>query len=350
MVPTTLTLKHFRNYTEKTYTISPTLTVIVGENAHGKTNILEALFLLSTGESFRAQKTEEMIEIGYEVGRAVATLTEGEHEETLEAIVTNGKVQGTACLKRQYKVDNTPKRKKDAIGKFSCVLFRPEDMNLISGSPGTRRKFLDTALSQIDRTYRESLDSYEKALKRRNALLDLLRERKTNRDAFTFWDQLLIKHGNVLTKKRRDFLVFLEKLNIFPFSLRIEYDSSSISEKRLKQYEQEEVMCGYTLVGPHKDDFRVYQKNGEGEKNLALYGSRGQQRMGVLWLKLGELAYYEDQKLNKPLLLLDDIFSELDQKHQEMVLSVVFNQQTIITTTPEHLDLFSHMKFDMLKV
>lgn len=349
---TGVSLQHFRNYAKKTVSFSTETTVISGENAKGKTNLLEGVFLLSTGDSFRAQRTEEMIQLGHGLGRVGGSVMDGKGNEThVEIILTNGKVQGKQTLKRQYRVDGAPKRKRDAVGLFHCVLFHPEDMDLIAGSPSLRRRFLDTALSQMDWKYAESLMSYEKALKRRNALLDLLRDGRTTRESFSFWDQLLIRHGNILTEKRRKFMEFFSGVAAFPkMKTAIQYDASTVSDKRLEQYRDAEVAAGYTLVGPHKDDFRVLLQNGETDKDLALFGSRGEQRMGVLWLKLGELQYYEVTGLDRPLLLLDDIFSELDEKHRQMILEVVGRQQTIITTTEENTALFGGMKFDMMQV
>lgn len=333
-----LSLQHFRNYSKRSIDFSPNATLILGENARGKTNILEAISLITTGLSFRAQKIEEMVQWGKEVGRVRAVVESKETESRpleIEVVLTTGTVQGEHAQKRKFLVDGAAKQKKDAIGVLSSVLFRPEDMDLISGSPSMRRRFLDSVLSQADREYRESLDEYEKALVRRNALLDALREGNATRSAFSFWDQLLIKHGNVLSDKRRECIEFLNAHQDFPMKFRVEYDSSSISEARLHQYAVQEVSVGYTMVGPHKDDFTVYLENGksDGEKRLSSFGSRGEQRMAVLWLKIGELNYLEQKKHERPILLLDDIFSELDDSHQHMVLELVDKQQTIMTST-----------------
>lgn len=337
-----LSLQHFRNYTKKSLKFSPRTTVIIGENAKGKTNILEAVSLISTGSSFRAQKIEEMVQWGNEVGRVKAEVESketGSQPQEIEVVLTSGMVQGEKAQKRKFLVEGAARQKKDVIGALSSVLFRPEDMNLIAGSPSTRRTFLDEVLQQADREYRESLDAYEKALMRRNALLDVLREGNTTRAAFSFWDQLLIKHGNIISDTRREFVDFLNMRQDFPMQFRAEYDASTISEHRLHQYAVEEVAVGYTLVGPHKDDLITYIDHGKPSngKELESYGSRGEQRMAVLWLKTGELNYLEEKKHERPILLLDDIFSELDEKHQEMVKELESRQQTIITSTEETL-------------
>jgi len=338
-----LSLQNFRSYSKRTFSFYKNTTIIVGPNAQGKTNLLEALSLLSTGESFRAQKIEEMLKIGEEVGRVKIEIahdneTKGkrdentEDKEELEVVITNGTVLNEHAQKRKFLVNGTAKRKSDVVGRFPTVLFRPEDMDLVTGSPSFRRQFLNSVLVQADQEYRNSLDQYEKALKRRNALLDLLREGTTTRAAFTFWDMLMIRHGEMLTKKREEFIEYLNRQTHFPMKFQIVYDPSRISEERLHKYAIAEVEVGYTLVGPHKDDFLITLANGT-EKDLAKYGSRGEQRMAILWLKLNELQFLEKSLEEKPLLLLDDVFSELDEKHRKMILDTFSNQQTILTST-----------------
>jgi DNA replication and repair protein RecF len=333
-----LSLQHFRNYAKRTFDFPQNSALILGENARGKTNILEAISLVSTGESFRAQKIEEMVQWGKEVGRVKTQIQNrdtGDQSIEIEVVLTTGMVQNEHAQKRKFLVDGAARQKKSVVGQLSSVLFRPEDMDLIAGSPAHRRRFLDSVLSQADRVYRESLDEYEKALIRRNALLVVLREGNTTRAAFSFWDQLLIKHGNIMSDKRREFVEFLNMRADFPMKFHVEYEASEISEHRLHQYAVEEVAAGHTLVGPHKDDILVYLENGGPlpEKELSSFGSRGEQRMAVLWLKTGELDFLERKKLERPILLLDDIFSELDDRHQAMVTELIGRQQTILTST-----------------
>lgn len=329
-------LQHFRSYSNKAFHVPKGITVIVGDNARGKTNILEAIALLSTGTSFRAQKTEEMVQWGREVGHIKGLVVDEEqHETTLEVVITIGSVHGEKTQKRKYLIDGASRRRKDFVGQLPIVLFRPEDLDLMTDGPSLRRSFLNEVLSQSFPEYRSSLESYEKALKRRNRLLDTLREGGVTRTSFAFWDQLLIKHGNIVTQHRRDFIDFLSRVPDFPMKFRVEYDASTISEKRLHQYAVEEVGAGHTLVGPHKDDFFVFL-DGTKEKDLMIYGSRGEQRMGVLWLKVQEMAYIESIRKERPTLLLDDILSELDEKHQKMVITLAKYQQTIFTTTESH--------------
>ncbi|HOX96532.1 MAG TPA: DNA replication and repair protein RecF [Candidatus Woesebacteria bacterium] len=339
---TNITLSDFRNYENKTLEFSNGVTVIAGENAKGKTNALEAIYLLGVGESFRAKRTEEMVRFGQELGRVSGEVETAKNETIdLEVIVNGGIVMGRIVNKRKYLVDGVSKRRKDILGLLPLVLFRPEDVDLISGSPDIRRKFLDRLLIQVDRSYEHSLTTYDQALRRRNKILDAIREGSASRYSLAFWDGLLIKHGQVIQDKRRELIDYVnglfEKSELFR-KLKINYDMSAVSETRLAQYADAEVAIGYTLVGPHKDDFAVK----EGTRDLSVYGSRGEQRMAVLALKMGEIYFLEEKSGKKATLLLDDIFSELDENHKQEVLRVMEGRQVIVTTADEEdLKLFS---------
>jgi DNA replication and repair protein RecF len=334
-----ISLQNFRNFKRKVIEFSPDVTVIVGPNASGKTNILEALYLLSSGKSFRAQIEEEMVNYGADIGRVKGKLD----KTILEVVVTRGFLDvgngnPEKIARKKLLVSGVPKRLIDFAGNFKVVLFGPWDLDLVTESPSLRRKFLDSTLSQVDREYRRAILSYEKGLRQRNRLLFRIREEGLSRGQLLFWNQLLIKNGDYISGKREELINSInsrQELNNTKFE--ITYDKSSISEGRLKQYAEEEISAGTTLVGPHRDDFLFrIQTNKKETRDLATYGSRGEQRMGILWLKLRELAFVEEKTNEKPTLLLDDIFSELDHPHRDVVLSVIGNQQTIITTADEH--------------
>lgn len=322
-----LTLADFRNFKKKSVKFSNKITVIVGSNGTGKTNILESLFLLSTGKSFKAKLESESINYNENLARVM-----GESGENKLEVVLTKNVDGWP--RKRVLLNGVPKRVIDFAGNFKVVLFGPWDMDLVTESPSIRRKFLDTVLSQVDREYRRSILSYDKGLRQRNRLLFNIRENGTPRTQLLFWNQLLIKTGDYVSKCRREFIEFANSGTFqLPIKdLQLEYDPSAISETRLEQYKNEEIASATTLVGPHRDDF-IFKFE---DRNLATYGSRGEQRMGVLWLKLAELAYVELKSGEKPTLLLDDIFSELDHEHRDVVIKVADNQQTIITTADEH--------------
>lgn len=354
-------LTKFRNFKSKIFEFSDKTTVVVGPNASGKTNILEALYLLSTGKSFRAQVEEEMISYKAELSR-VKGLIGGRDKLILESLLTRGVIDAGGrhperVARKKLLVNGVGKRLIDFAGNFRVVLFGPWDLDLVTESPSLRRKFLDSVLSQVDREYRRSVLSYEKGLRQRNKLLYRIREEGVGRSQLLFWNQLLIKNGNYLTQKRQEFIEFVNSqpgLNDQKFTL--EYDRSAISEGRLKQYVEEEVAAATTLVGPHRDDF-MFQIEGpkSGVRNLDAFGSRGEQRMGVLWLKQAELNFLsiargaEGDLEQRPTLLLDDIFSELDHEHREVVMELAKKQQTIITTADEHF-IGRRMKVDKIRI
>ncbi len=325
----------FRNIASKVFSFSKDITVIIGRNAVGKTNILEALCTLSTGKSFKAKTEDEAINYDKDIARIKAKI---EQNLILEVILTRGMVDiGGGRLEKASKkkllVNGISKRVFDFAGEFKTVLFGPWDMDLVTEAPSLRRKFLDNVLGQVDREYRRCILSYEKGLRQRNKLLLRIREEGVSRSQLLFWNQLLIKNGNYITRKRNEFIDFA---NIEPApngqKLRLLYENSVISETRLEKYKNEEIAAATTLVGPHRDDFVFF----DGERNLASFGSRGEQRMGVLWLKLSELNFIESQSGLRPTLLLDDIFSELDHLHRKDVFDLAKRQQTVITTADEH--------------
>jgi DNA replication and repair protein RecF len=372
-------------------------TILVGNNASGKTSVMEAIYLLSTGGSFRAEEVAEMIQLEAEIGRIKGKVTDGESSchpsaryhpraggdpedniilglnpriqsatntpttTELEVTLTRGQVQGKRTSSRLYAVNQVRRLKKNFIGQFFAVIFRPEDMRLIEGSPGRRRQYLDNVLAVTSHDYATSLKTYDDALKRRNRLLWQIQEGLIQRSILTYWNSLLIKHGQVLQEQRRQLCAFLATV-AFPHRFVIEYVPSIMSAERMNEYADKEIAAGHTLIGPHKDDFVVHLGNtchlkqpdevqlpaipkesakracvgDDSHKNklpVSLYGSRGQQRLAVLWLKICELNYLQTNTHSQPILLLDDILSELDLAHRQDVLSLLNQGQAIITTT-----------------
>lgn len=339
MVIVGLALQNFRSHKSYSLKFSNQTTIIVGANAAGKTSIVEAISLLSTGNSFRATRIEEMISFEAELARVKGIVKyelspESTEKDEIEIILTRGEVNGKRTQHRLFSVNGVKRRKKDAVGKFYAVSFRPEDMRLIEGSPARRRNFIDVALSMATPKYEVALKNYEQTLKRRNKLLWQVREGEQPRSSLQYWNINLIKHGEVIQEIRKEFIASFAHVE-FPVDFEIEYDPSVISQKRIDQYINREIAAGHTLVGPHKDDIVVFLNEFKGIKQNKLrldsFGSRGQQRLGVLWLKFCELEYLA--KIRKPLLLLDDILSELDDESRQLALGVLNNYQSVVTTT-----------------
>ncbi len=337
MILNSVTLRDFRSYTKSTFTFSPDVTVILGRNTAGKSNLLESLFLLSSGKSFRAEKDIQMIRFGQSVARVTGELEGKDGKEVLEVVITDPKMIGEGrMLSKRLLQNGVARRRSDFAGILPALLFVPSDLDIITSSPSHRRHFLDSVLEITDRQYRISQIAYEKALRQRNALLETVKETGyRNEKQFSYWDELLIKNGSYITKMREELIEYFreEEKSLLRFS--VTYDHSKISEERLEQYRVQESASGVTLVGPHRDDFFVELVDGDMEKDVRYFGSRGQQRLVILQLKLLQLSYMEKMLGERPLLLLDDIFSELDQGHIEDVLKVIQMQQTVLSTTHE---------------
>lgn len=380
-----LSLQNFRNYSKKTFDFSSDTTLILGPNASGKTNILEAIYLLSRGKSFRAKRESEMITYDRELARvegkflkkseaAHDTFSESSLRESkvrsshkvlgprmnisskdhfassdktlFEIILTTGEVQSKPTAKKLFKINGVGKRMMNFIGSFKSVLFRPEDIDIVLGTPSVRRNYLDSILDLVDREYRVCNVVYKKGLRQRNKLLEGIRQGWAKKSQLEYWNRLVIKNGQIVSRKREELIdffnsQFFENKESFG-NLVVEYDESPISFERLAKYAEAEVGAGVTLVGPHRDEIKF-----TAGRDLNLFGSRGEQRMAVLGLKLAEFKYIEQQTEQTPLLLLDDIFSELDEKHRLRVVNLVKNRQSIISSVDlnfEGRDLLGKMK------
>lgn len=235
---TKIHINSFRNFDDKVLAFSDKITVIVGPNGSGKTNILEAVYLLSSGRSFRARVEEEMIKHKEEIARVKCQLTGKEEKVDLEVVLTRGEVSlGTTQVQRSPRkkvlLNGVSKRVIDFAGILKATIFGPRDLELITESPSIRRKFLDAVLYQVDREYRRAIVSYEKGLRQRNRLLFRIREEGLSRTQLLFWNQLLIKNGDYISKKREELIEFINNTVSFnDESYKIVYDKSSISEGR----------------------------------------------------------------------------------------------------------------------
>lgn len=355
-----ISLTNFRSYTKETHEFGRGVNVILGPNGAGKTNLLEAIYMTASGRSFRADVESEVIRYGETYSRIQCSiltaesrlhrnLSAGNIQETKLEIQINDGSLGYA--RKKFMVNGVARRMIDFVGNLRAVIFGPWDMELLTGSPSRRRNYLDFILSLVDMEYRRSVAEYEKGIRRRNKILEAIREGVASRNQLFFWNKLLIKNGEYITDKRSEYSQFLvDQVNQVNPEIKflMKYDKSVISDARLSQYEREETAAAATLVGPHRDDFAIeYQESNKNPdeasagsldgRNVAKFGSRGEQRMAILWLKMGELSFIERKSGSRPVLLLDDIFSELDHAHREAVFNVIEKQQTIITSADEHL-------------
>jgi len=358
MILESLSLTNFRNYPSAAFTFSPTTTLVVGPNAAGKTNLLEAIYFLATGKSFRATYDREVIRGGEGFARikgvkGIKGVKEENGGELEITILANENGENTSS--KRLKVNGVKKRLSDFTGNLRAVYFGPEEIELVTGSPSRRRRFMDAVLCQVDREYARALLEYEKVLRQRNRLLLILQEKGINgikgvNEQLDFWDERLGILGPVLSKKRWEMFADFNKW-LQGFGLFLLFQPRSWSNK--KESREREIAAGMTLWGPHRENFvfeskkqKAKSKNGQ---DLSRFGSRGEQRLAVLYLKLAELEFIAERTGERPILLLDDIFSELDENNCRQVLSLLNRQQTIITSTDADA-LNSNLKTQISKI
>lgn len=318
-----LALTNFRNFSSKKIVFDPKLTVIVGPNGSGKSNILEAIGLMSGVRLRRVDTDLDLLKFGKSEAKLEAKV-----EGPEKAVLTmNLQVVDETYIKKSYFIDEIRKRWVDFTNHLAIVEFAPSDLELISGSPSIRRHHMDSLLAALDRDYWRNLSGYNKVIVRRNKVLQRIMEGKSQKGELDFWDQRLLEHAKYLTEARQKFFEFVNFVNGQKGSYSWELDQSLLTEEKLSRNRERDISAGVTLSGPHRDDFSFVFR----AKNMEFFGSRGEQRMAVLALKLVELEYYASKRGSRPILALDDIFSELDWEHREAVLGVIDKQQTIIT-------------------
>jgi len=328
-----LQLQDFRNYPSLSVdlTASPVL-ALVGPNAQGKTNLLESIAFLALGKSFRSRKALETLGWDKPHGRIKA---EVEHEgRSTELEIFFQRKPEAKKLKRQGQVV----KPKDFLGNLRVVLFTPDHLQMVTGSPRLRRQFMDRVLVQLDQSYVITLGTYQAVLKQRNALLKRIQLRKAESWELELWDARLVQEAQQLWEKREALMEFVsnEISALYQsiahsndeLKLRYEPDKDRYDE-RLLAHMDADLRSGSTSIGPHRDDFTL-MLNG---RELADFGSRGECRSAVLALKIAQIHYVEHACGHKPLLLLDDVFSELDSDRQHQLGALLKNYQAVITTT-----------------
>ena len=351
-----LLLQNFRSYPQQLIEFDPKLNLILGPNGSGKTNILEAIFLLATGKSFRSSSQSKLINWNDFFTSVRAKIINNQKETSeIEVKLIKDRTGKSSTVSRKFLIDKVEKTRKKYIGIFKTVIFHPEDIRLINGSPGRRREFLDEIFLQTEWRYVQALSQYNRALKHRNELLDQVREGKSNKSELFFWDQAIIKNAGIIHDFRTAFVrsanSFFQNHSDHQIKLiSLKYHPSILTEDRLDKNYQLDLHRGHTQIGVHRDDFSLNNNTFSTEdKNLAFWGSRGQQRLAVLSVRLAQINYLEKTYQDKPVLLLDDIFSELDPDHQKLVVSLCKNYQTIFTAAePESASILSAAKLIQL--
>ncbi|SES14918.1 DNA replication and repair protein RecF [Gracilibacillus ureilyticus] len=341
----TLKLANYRNYEELSTTFDDKVNVFIGENAQGKTNLMEAIYVLGFSKSHRTTKDKELIQWNKNYAKIEGSVYKRKQVFPLEISISN---KG-----KKAKLNHLEQRRlSDYIGALNIVMFAPEDLNLVKGSPQIRRRFIDMEIGQIQPMYIYHLGQFVKILKQRNHLLKQLQKKQQNdRTMLHVLTEQMIEHATIIVEKRFIFLKNLQKWasNIHQGisrgleELMIEYETTiPISEDdpkemiqqiftdSYKKAEEKEVERGTTLIGPHRDDL-LFFVNG---KNVQTYGSQGQQRTTALSLKLAEIELIYQEIGDYPVLLLDDVLSELDDFRQSHLLDTIEGKvQTFVSTT-----------------
>lgn len=326
-----INLTNFRNYSQLDLQFDHHPTILVGNNAAGKSNILEAIYLLSTTKSIRVENENELIKDSEAFTRMEGFLTE---PETELLVMINRQTEDISParpaggFRKKVLVNGISRRTIDFIGNLPAVIFYPSDINMVTGSPSLRRWHLDLSLAQIDPDYKKTLTLYEQFLTARNRVLKRIREGHGKVDELTYWTDGLVEKGKAISGKRQEFFAYINSLEKPLGEFIFEYHRSEISTEKLIETNGREVAAAATLIGPHRDDFLILLEN----RNLAHFGSRGEQRTATLAFKLAQLEYMAKILGKRPILLLDDVFSELDANHRAHVIEIVSKQQTIIAT------------------
>ena len=350
-----LSLKNFRNYADTELDLSPGLSIFRGANAQGKSNLLEAIYLLALTKSTRAENERDVIrfeaaqETPYTRLIGTAKKKTGQQVDVqIDMGIAPGQVGTTnGVYQKRIRVNGLPKPAVQAVGAIAAVLFSAEDLSLISGSPSNRRRYMDVLLSQVDREYIKVLQRYQKVMTQRNQLLKRIREGQAGQDELIFWDDELNQHGASITERRRIAMAALAPMASAAYAsmaaedgeLVVTYESSikhqgTLEEvaayiaERFASVRSREIQMAQTLVGPHRDELRTTV----GGVNVSQYGSRGQIRTVALSLRLAEAGYLTEILGEEPILLLDDVLSELDEARRVKVLEAACNaEQALIT-------------------
>ncbi len=355
-----LKLHDFRNFKRLDLPLGRGLSLFYGENAQGKTNLLEAIAMLATSNSFHATSDREVInwDAPDRIARITAEVERREDETTIEIVIIDANGNGVPATpgsperqRKRIKINGATKKAVDLIGQVTVVLFAPTDLRLVDGSPEDRRRFLDRALCQIRPHYCAALARYRKVITQRSALLKRIRDNQEEARMLDYLDEKLTEWANLIIYERR---LMVDALNQHVDqlqasisggreNLRIVYrpsfavDASRNTLEAIEQYRRQlsearrrEIQQGVCLLGPHRDDLE-FMVNGV---DMLTYGSRGQQRTAALSAKFGELAFMQAATGEEPILLLDDVFSELDAARREYLLNQALqHEQTLITAT-----------------
>ncbi len=329
-------LNNFRNYQKQKISFSDKVNIFMGNNAQGKTNLLEGIYLNAFGKSFKSVKDKELIRFGEEFCRIKTIICKNGEEEVVEIVITK---DGRKGIKREgVKL----KKASELLEEYYMIVFSPEDMKIVKEEPEKRRRFINRELSQIRKGYLSDLNHYRKILKQRNAYL---KEYMIDDDVLDVWDLELAEYGSKIISKRKEFIELLgpvcneinQKITGGKEQLELKYEPNVDCDDHINEYfygllkekREEDKKNRTTGRGPHKDDIKISTDG----VDIRKFGSQGQQRTAALSLKLSEIAIIESETGEKPILLLDDVLSELDNERQRYLINSLGDNQLFVTTT-----------------
>lgn len=349
MIIESLKLNGFRNYRELKLKFDSGTNIFYGDNAQGKTNILEAIYLCGTTKSHKGSKDRELICFEDEEAHIRMKLLRNESSYKIDMHLRKNKSKGIA-------INGVPiKRASELFGIVNFVFFSPEDLNIIKNGPGERRRFMDVELCQLSKIYLHNLSNYNKVVHQRNKLLKDIYFHPEYRETLDIWDQQMISYGSKIIEERR---LFVERLNqiVAPIHRKLSGDreellityetnvSAAAFAEKLSKNREKDIQLKMSTAGPHRDDlmFEIRQVD------IRKYGSQGQQRTAALSLKLAEIELVKQEIKDTPVLLLDDVLSELDSNRQHYLLDSIYDIQTFITCTG--VDDFIANQFEINKL
>lgn len=349
MMIKSLELENFRNYETLSIRFDGGTNILYGDNAQGKTNILEAIYLSATTKSHKGSKDRDIINFAANEAHIRTYVVKDGLENRVDMHLRKSKSKGIAINGQKIK------KAADLLGLLNVVFFSPEDLSIIKNGPAERRRFVDMELCQLDSFYLYNLNNYNKIVNQRNKLLKELYFNPGLKDTLFIWDSQLVSYGSKIIERRNAFVDQLNeiiyeihrKLSGGKETLKIVYEPDILLEdfeKKLEAGQEKDIKLKQTCVGPHRDDFSFVADG----VDIRKFGSQGQQRTAALSLKLAEIELVKKVTKDIPLLLLDDVLSELDSSRQNYLLNSIGDIQTIITCTG--LEEFVNNRFEINKV
>ena len=349
MILKSVELNNFRNYESLHMELDSGTNILYGDNAQGKTNILESIYVSGTTKSHKGSKDREMIRFGCEESHIRTIVEKGGVDYQIDIHLKKNRSKGIA-------INRIPIRKaSELFGILNLVFFSPEDLNIIKNGPSERRRFLDLELCQLNKLYLYELTLYNKILNQRNKLLKDIIFRPELKDTLSVWDDQLVESGKKIIEAREEFVrelgVIVQKihkrLSGDKEELILSYEPDSRAEEleqKMREYRERDLKFGQTTAGPHRDDLSFFLD----QVDIRRFGSQGQQRTSALSLKLSEIELVKKSIHETPILLLDDVLSELDSNRQNFLLNSIHDIQTLITCTG--LDEFVKNRFHINRV